>query len=736
MSPYYRWADALTLQGEMMVENVKDCLLSSIQSSYDEPGSNWTEVSQSGRLHWLRPLSGRHIAATMNTALPATPAKLQKNGVAAAAVEDVKGAEEIAVEEPSAQALHHHDYVDISVKLEQENVLNQQYEYKIRPCIDLIDSLRSLGVEKDLGLPAIAVIGDQSSGKSSVLEALSGVCLPRGNGIVTRCPLELKLKKSPKGSMWRGEIKYREEKVQLKNPNEVGKEVRKAQDCMAGTGYGVSEELITLEVVSPTVPDLTLIDLPGITRVALPNQPPDIGQRIKQMISKYIKKQETINLVVVPSNVDIATTEALEMARTVDPIGHRTLGILTKPDLVDKGAEEEVINIVKNLVYTLRKGFMIVKCRGQIEIQNDICLEDAIRNEQTFFENHEHFSVLLNEGYATIPSLAEKLTIELVEHISTSLPILESQIKAKRKEAEQRLKMIGTGVPESETDKLTCLIDKIKYFGEELEQTIHGEEEVSNGHLKLFTKIRKLFKSWESSLKDSADRYAEEIRDDLKIYEEQHRGREMVGFVNFKTFENMARKEILTYEEPAIVKLNEITELVRKAFNNIALKHFQQFPNLYRSAKGKLEVISGDQQREAENAIQNQFKMEEIIYCQDSVYGRYLKAAREDAVKFAFGKKPQGDMHISIIEMSYHLQAYFKNTIARLSTQIPLIIQYHVLRASAKQIHTQMMLLIQDRENVNLLLQEMQDLSTERKGLNGRIDRLQKAQRRLARFPN
>ncbi|CAI9620229.1 unnamed protein product [Staurois parvus] len=293
--------------------------------------------------------------------------------------------------QPSAQVLLSHDSTEISVKTEPENVLNQQYEYKIRPCIDLIDSLRSLGVEKDLGLPAIAVIGDQSSGKSSVLEALSGVCLPRGSGIVTRCPLELKLKKSSQGSKWNGEIKYRDQKVKLKNPSEVEREVRKAQDCMAGAGNGVSDELITLEVVSPNVPDLTLIDLPGITRVALANQPADIGLKIKLMISKYIKRQETINLVVVPSNVDIATTEALEMARTVDPSGQRTLGILTKPDLVDKGAEEDIVNIVKNLVYTLRKGFMIVKCRGQKEIQNNICLEDAIRNERAFFENHEHF---------------------------------------------------------------------------------------------------------------------------------------------------------------------------------------------------------------------------------------------------------------------------------------------------------------------------------------------------------
>lgn len=248
--------------------------------------------------------------------------------------------------------------------------------------------------------------------------------------------------------------------------------------------------------------------------------------------------------------------------------------------------------------------------------------------------------------------------------------------------------------------------------------------------------MRRLFNSWERSLKDSADIYAEDLRDDIKVYEEQHRGREMTGFVNFRTFENIAKKQIQTYEEPAIMKLNEITELVRKYFNNIALRHFEQFPNLYRSAKGKLENICGDQQKEAESVIQNQFRMEDVIYCQDSVYGRYLKAAREDATKFCFQKKSQGDMHLSIVEMSYHLQAYFKNTIARLASQIPLIIQHYVLRGSATQLHTQMILLIQDKQNLDRMLQEKQDLSTERKSLKGRIDRLEKAQRRLARFPN
>ncbi|KAG9467851.1 hypothetical protein GDO78_014177, partial [Eleutherodactylus coqui] len=370
------------------------------------------------------------------------------------------------------------------------NYLYDTYEEKIRPCIDLIDSLRSLGVEKDLALPAIAVIGDQSSGKSSVLEALSGITLPRGSGIVTRCPLELKLIKGKRNSEWRGKISYLTISQELENPMEVEKEIMKAQDAMAGPGLGISSELISLEVVSPEVPDLTLIDLPGIARVAVGNQPKDIGDKIKRLIKKYIEKQETICLVVVPCNVDIATTEALEMAREVDPNGERTLAILTKPDLVDKGSELDVVSVVQNQVCTLKKGYMIVKCRGQNEIQNNIFLEDTLLNERAFFENHEHFGALLEEGRATIPLLAEKLTLELVEHISRSIPALETQLKTRLLEAEKKLKLIGAGVPESESEKLIFLINRIQHFVKGITQVIQGEEEVIGNSQKLFTQIR------------------------------------------------------------------------------------------------------------------------------------------------------------------------------------------------------------------------------------------------------
>ncbi|KAF6731776.1 Interferon-induced GTP-binding protein Mx [Oryzias melastigma] len=321
------------------------------------------------------------------------------------------------------------------------NSLNEQYEEKVRPCIDLIDSLRSLGVEKDLALPAIAVIGDQSSGKSSVLEALSGVALPRGE----RCPLELKMKRKKEGEDWYGKISYQDREEELDDPTTVEKKSEK--DDMAGVGLGISDELISLEIASPDVPDLTLIDLPGIARVAVKGQPENIGDQIKRLIQKFITKQETISLVVVPCNVDIATTEALKMAQQVDPEGERTLGILTKPDLVDKGTEENVVEIVHNEVIQLKKGYMIVKCRGQKEITEKVSLTEAIEREKAFFQDHAYFHTLYSDGHATVPKLAEKLTLELVHHIEKSLPRLEEQIEEKLKQTQTELDRYGSGPP-------------------------------------------------------------------------------------------------------------------------------------------------------------------------------------------------------------------------------------------------------------------------------------------------
>ncbi|XP_075952230.1 interferon-induced GTP-binding protein Mx-like [Anarhichas minor] len=623
------------------------------------------------------------------------------------------------------------------------NTLNQQYEEKVRPCIDLIDSLRSLGVEKDLALPAIAVIGDQSSGKSSVLEALSGVALPRGSGIVTRCPLELKMKRRKEGEEWYGKISYQGYEAEIEDPADVDAMIREAQEKLAGKGVGISDDLISLEIASPDVPDLTLIDLPGITRVAVKGQPENIGDQIKRLIQKFITKQETISLVVVPSNVDIATTEALKMAQEVDPGGDRTLGILTKPDLVDKGTEESVVEIVRNEVIHLKKGYMIVKCRGQKEITERVSLTEAIEREKAFFSDHVHFNTLYNDGHACIPKLAEKLTLELVNHIERSLPRLEEQIEEKLAQTQAELERYGSGPPADAAERLFFLIDKVTAFTQDAINLTTGEELNCGDKLNVFSTLRRGFWKWNAHLDRSGHNFNKKIEKEVEGYEERYRGRELPGFINYKTFEVMVKQQVKQLEEPAVKKLKEIADAVKKVFIQLAQSSFIGFPNLIKTAKTKIEAIKQEKESTAESMLRTQFKMELLVYSQDRTYSNSLSDRKKEEDEeerpksFKFRERSIVycmDNHATIRELMLHLQSYYKIASQRLADQIPLVIRYQMLQESAVQLQREMLQMLHDKENFEFLLKEDCDIGTQRAGLQSRLKRLMKARTFLVEF--
>ncbi|NXD35769.1 MX protein, partial [Copsychus sechellarum] len=608
-----------------------------------------------------------------------------------------------------------------------EHTLYNQYEEKIRPCIDLVDSLRALGIEKDLSLPAIAVIGDQSSGKSSVLEALSGVALPRGNGIVTRCPLELKLKRLPEGQAWQGKISYRNVIQELQEPSEVDGAIRHAQDVVAGPRGAISGQLISLEVRSPDVPDLTLIDLPGIARVAVGDQPKDIGDQIKKLLKTMIGCKETVNLVVVPCNVDIATTEALKMAQEVDPTGERTIGILTKPDLVDRGTEEAIVKILQNRVIPLKKGYMIVKCRGQQDIHNNVTLAAAIQQERAFFENHKQFRAVMKEGKATIPHLAEKLTNELVKHIIKTLPALESQIRGTLHETLQDLQRYNRGTPQTEDEKLFFLTDVSIIIGH------RAEQEGNCGRKRNYQNIS--MDHWEVCAIYFTITAKKTVPSRVWKYEDQYRGREFPGFSNYRTFEDIIKEQIRELEEPAIHILNKVMELVEEKFTELAKRNFANFHNLNRVAKMKIEDIREKQAAEAQRHIRAQFKMERIVYCQDNLYLGDLNTFK--AENAALGKDLQSPVVAEMVSHTIFCHFFpliLQGASKRLSNQIPLIILSCVLHDFGENVQTSMLQLLQDKEKLNFLLEEDTEAAKTRHYLRQRVDRLTKACQYLRDF--
>nr|XP_023688465.1 dynamin-1-like protein [Paramormyrops kingsleyae] len=256
-------------------------------------------------------------------------------------------------------------------------------------------------------LPQIAVVGTQSSGKSSVLESLVGRdLLPRGTGIVTRRPLILQLvhvdpedrrktdendaSSGKNGRLYRGtEVEEWGKFLHTKNRiftdfDEIRQEIEGETDRVSGVNKGISDEPIHLKIFSPHVVNLTLVDLPGITKVPVGDQPKDIEVQIRDLILKHISNPNCIILAVTAANTDMATSEALKLAREVDPDGRRTLAVVTKLDLMDAGTD--AMDVLMGRVIPVKLGLIGVVNRSQLDINTKKTVADAIRDEYAFLQ--------------------------------------------------------------------------------------------------------------------------------------------------------------------------------------------------------------------------------------------------------------------------------------------------------------------------------------------------------------
>ncbi|XP_067849418.1 interferon-induced GTP-binding protein Mx1-like [Heptranchias perlo] len=607
-----------------------------------------------------------------------------------------------------------------------------EYEKKIRPYIDLIDSLRALGLDKDLPLPTIAVIGDQSSGKSSVLEMLSEVALPRGTGIVTRCPLELKLKNGVQGTPWKGQIRYRDSVITLKSPDEVEEEIKSAQEDLAGR-TGISSELISLQVESSCAPDLTLIDLPGIIRVPIGDQPQDIGAKIKDLIKSYIRKEETIILVVISCNVDIATTEALKMAQEVDPKGERTLGVLTKPDLIDCGTESDLLKIINNQIIPLQKGYMLIKCRGQQDLFAKTSLANALEQETEFFRKNVHFRTLLDNKLASFQHLSTRLTNELIVHIRKCLPVIQETIRNNISANTKQLEKIGGAIPEDIQTRVHDMTSKILIYCEELINLAMGDyKKEYNNEMKLYHFAREKFAEWCKQLDVVKIKLNEEAINMVKHHKKYSKGRELPGFTKYTVFEAIIRDQIQELMGPSLEMMKELSDKIETVFNTLAVQHFNGFPVLVNETRCKIAETCQKIEKEAENVIRTNFKMEGMVYAPDAMYS--YKLMEFQAHSQQKGNNLTGNLNPDVQSMVVHLQTYYQIAIDRLVQMVPMVLRYYLLQELTNQIKLELAQILFHSKDVAALLHEEGDMAAKRVSLRSSLDRLTKARTLLMNF--
>lgn len=280
---------------------------------------------------------------------------------------------------------------------------------RLSPTLVALEKLRALlEGNEEVSVPGIVVAGAQSAGKSSVLEALGGMKLPRGQNITTRVPLILSLQAVP-GAQSHALIGGDADlcngtKIDIED---IGSEIETLTIKLAGDGAAVCSKPIYLRIVRNSGPTLTLIDLPGITHYSADDSQ-DIHKETVSLVREYIRNENMVILVVIPAMEDFANAEAVALAKKYDPEGRRTLGVVTKVDNVQAGCGIKAKLRMEPGHVQLDLGFIAVVNRTPIEVENDTPAEQVRAREKHFFTTNSEV-VGLEKGFWGLDTLVERV---------------------------------------------------------------------------------------------------------------------------------------------------------------------------------------------------------------------------------------------------------------------------------------------------------------------------------------
>ncbi|KAI4141354.1 MAG: hypothetical protein LQ340_007666 [Diploschistes diacapsis] len=457
----------------------------------------------------------------------------------------------------------------------------------------LQDVFTTVGVQNPIDLPQIAVVGSQSSGKSSVLENIVGRdFLPRGTGIVTRRPLILQLINRAAGSNqqangvngvsdkeankdeW-GEFLHIQNK-RFYDFNQIREEIVRETEQKTGRNAGISPAPINLRIYSPHVLTLTLVDLPGLTKVPVGDQPRDIEKQIKDMVLKQIMKPNAIILAVTAANTDLANSDGLKLAREVDPEGQRTIGVLTKVDLMDEGTD--VVDILAGRIIPLRLGYVPVVNRGQRDIENKRAISFALEAEKSFFDNHKAYRN--KSSYCGTPYLARKLNLILMMHIKQTLPDIKARIQSSLQKYQAELASLGDAMGLGNSANIILQI--ITEFCNEYRTVLEGSnQELSSIELSGGARISFVFHEIYANGVKAVDPF-DVVKDiDIRTILYNSSGSSPALFVGTTAFELIVKHQIKRLEEPSQRCISLIyDELVRILGQLLTKPMFRRYPQL------------------------------------------------------------------------------------------------------------------------------------------------------------
>ncbi|KAG6751202.1 hypothetical protein POTOM_045721 [Populus tomentosa] len=446
---------------------------------------------------------------------------------------------------------------------------------RIRPLLDAVDRLRQLNVMKEgIQLPTIVVVGDQSSGKSSVLESLACINLPRGDGICTGVPLIVRLKHHP-SLVPEIFLQFKDQTVSTDEAH-VADAIKRATDEIAGNGKGISNTELTLVVKKNGVPDLTLVDLPGITRVPVHGQPENIYEQIANIIMKYISPDESVILNVLSANVDFSTCESIMMSQKVDKNGERTLAVVTKVDKTPEGLLEKVTRNDVNI------GLGYVCVRNRIGNES---YEDARKEEAALFATHQLLSKI-EKSTVGIQVLANKLVRIQANIIAKCLPDIVRKINEKLKASISELNRIPRRLL-SVAEVMAAFMGIIGSSKESLRKLlVRGEtdEYPDEKNMHCAARLVEMLNQFSTELHNCSDHTKNFMMNEIEVLKET-KGIELPNFVPQTAFRTIMQRQVEGMSKLPIEFVEKVWTYIEEVVISVLNHHSESYHQIQLSTR-------------------------------------------------------------------------------------------------------------------------------------------------------
>ena len=574
-------------------------------------------------------------------------------------------------------------------------------------------------------LPQLVVVGSQSSGKSSVLNNIITMnILPMGKNMVTRTPLCIQLIQSDMRKVEFGDYKNNiwttRKNFQLSKPEPsehqlecISAEIDRLTKEIAGPGKNISFEKITIKVYSPDVPNLTLVDLPGLTNVACTDkgQPEDIKIQIENLVKEYIKPEKTIILAVMPARSDLEADMGLGLVKQVDNKFKRTLGIITKVDLMNeetsvaKYLQPEKISMDLRLKY----GYFLVKNRSNKELKI-ITIKEGFLKEDEYFSRHTAYSKLSHDlkKRITTRNLRSSLTEVLVKSIKENLPQIMKQIMKLLHHVDKQLAKMGPELPANINNKSSLLhlliADFCKKFTGALEET-NNSVNIGRNIKDCFTKYKK--KTREIKLftkKDCPDEY---IQNAIKNCEGNHMSFLLppIEVIEY-CLKDQNKRPIQHLRQPSFECLNEVVDQLKNLVDMILKEdNFARFPKFEMKLKSciELDILMPYKKQTLEHMDSNISKEETYVWTDDSKF--------MDKWTSLLDKNSSNQLEPDNIRSL--LQVYFQTVVNSAQNNIPKDIMHHLIKNMSDNISSKLFEKCSKPEN-EALLEESPEIAKKR----------------------